>query len=263
MLQWHVDVFDQRIVLRERVEQLLRDAVGVGVEEPHPLGLRRFDLGEAGEKLREPVLHFEVLAVAGGVLSDQVDFPNSLAEQAGGFRHDGLETTAPELAPVLRDDAERAGVVAALGDLHVGEVLGGGKHARGGIVVEVQAARVHGRGVFDPLAHGHDAVDFVGPDDGVHLGHVLQDVAPVALDQAPGDDQALRPAHLLVLGHLQDGVDRLLLGGVDETASVDDQHLGLVRMGGELMPAGGELAHHDFRIDQILGATEADKTDLH
>jgi len=28
------------------------------------------------------------------------------------------------------------------------------------------------------------------------------------------------------------------------------------------MPARGELAHHDFAVDEILGATEADETDF-
>jgi len=45
-----------------------------------------------------------------------------------------------------------------------------------------------------------------------------------ALAQAPA-----APA-LLQLGHLQDGVDRLLLRLADEAAGVDDDHLGLGRV---------------------------------
>jgi hypothetical protein len=29
------------------------------------------------------------------------------------------------------------------------------------------------------------------------------------------------------------------------------------------MTMGGELAHHDLAVDEILGATEADETDFH
>jgi hypothetical protein len=33
-------------------------------------------------------------------------------------------------------------------------------------------------------------------------------------------------------------------------------------MGGELMAAGGELAHHDFAVYKVFGAAEADKSDF-
>ncbi len=55
-------------------------------------------------------------------------------------------------------------------------------------------------------------VEFVGADERVHFRHFLADVAAIALHQAAGDDQLLRAADLLVFGHLEDGVDRFLLG---------------------------------------------------
>ena len=114
-----------------------------------------------------------------------------------------------------------------------------------------------------PLSHsGNDAVDFVGADDRVHFGHFRANVAAVALDQAAGDDQALRAAGLLVLGHLEDGVDRFLLGGVDEAARVDDDDVGLLRVRRQLVAAGRELAHHDLGIDEILGTPQTDKTNF-
>ena len=69
-------------------------------------------------------------------------------------------------------------------------------------------------------------------------------------------------AHLLVLGHLEDGVDGFLLGGVNETAGVDYKHIGLIGMRSEFMPPRGELAHHHFAVYKIFGATETDKTDF-
>jgi hypothetical protein len=42
-----------------------------------------------------------------------------------------------------------------------------------------------------------------------------------------------------VLDHLEDGVDGLLLGGVDEAAGVDDEDLGVFGVRGELGAAGG------------------------
>jgi hypothetical protein len=81
-------------------------------------------------------------------------------------------------------------MIAALGDLHIGEMARCGEHARRQIVVEIQV-RIGGSGLpsVDALANGDDAVDFVGADQGVDFRHILFDVAAIALDQATGHDQ--------------------------------------------------------------------------
>ncbi len=138
----------------------------------------------------------------------------------------------------------------------------GGQHARGQIVIQVGLRRGGFGLASPPFAKPHDAAEFVGADQRVHLGQLFPDVRPVALHQAARHDQLLRLAGLLVRGHFENRVDRFLLGRVDETAGVDDEHVGLVRVGGELMPARGELAHHDLAIDQVFGASKTDKTDF-
>ena len=87
------------------------------------------------------------------------------------------------------------------------------------------------------------------------------DFVAVALDEAAGDDEALGFAAvlLLVLDHLEDGVDGLLLGGVDEAAGVDDDDLGVFGAGGELGAAVVEHAHHDLGVDEVFGAAEGDE----
>ena len=62
-----------------------------------------------------------------------------------------------------------------------------------------------------------------------------------------------------MLDHLEDGVDGLLLGGVDEAAGVDDEDLGVFGAGGELGAAAMEQAHHDLGVDEVLGAAERDE----
>ena len=75
-----------------------------------------------------------------------------------------------------------------------------------------------------------------GPDDVGHLAGAehsvdLRNLGPqllaVPLGQAAGDDERPAASVLLVLRHLEDGVERLLLGGVDERAGVDHEHVGL------------------------------------
>jgi hypothetical protein len=81
VLERHVDVLDQRFVGGDGVEQFLGDAVGIAVEEADPLFVRSRS-GEAFEEHGEAVLEAEVLAVAGGVLADEVDFADAFGEEA-------------------------------------------------------------------------------------------------------------------------------------------------------------------------------------
>ena len=63
--------------------------------------------------------------------------------------------------------------------------------------------------------------------------------------------------------HLEDGVDRFLLGLVDERAGVDDEHVGVGGIAGQLMPRLlGEPEHH-LGVDEVLGAAEGDHSNLH
>ena len=63
-----------------------------------------------------------------------------------------------------------------------------------------------------------------------------------------------------MLRHLEDGVDRLLLGFVDERAGVYHQNVCRLRVIGNLRARLVEQAHHDFTVDQILGAAQAHET---
>ncbi len=80
--------------------------------------------------MRQAILQAEIFAIAGRVLADQIDFPNALAKEPRRFRYDRFKTAAAELAAILRNHAESAGMVAAFGDLDVGEVAGRGQNAR-------------------------------------------------------------------------------------------------------------------------------------
>ena len=97
-------------------------------------------------------------------------------------------------------------------------------------------------------------LQFAGADHGVHFGNALPDFVAVALHQAAGDDELFGRAGGLVARHLENGVDRLLLGGVDEAAGVDDEDFGLFGMGGQARAGAVEQAHHDLGVDEVFGA---------
>ena len=95
----------------------------------------------------------------------------------------------------------------------------------------------------------------------IDLGDLLRDLVGVALREAAGHHELLRAA-VLVLRHLEDGVDALLLGRIDERARVHDDHVGVARLGRDLVPRLlGEPQHH-LAIDEVLGAAERNQTDL-
>ena len=104
---------------------------------------------------------------------------------------------------------------------------------------------------------------FPGPQHGVNLGNLAPELVAIALGQAAGDDEARAPAIALLRGHLEDGVDRFLLGGIDEGARVDDEHLGVRGVGRNLVAGLAGHAQHHLAVDEVLGTAEAEKTYLH
>jgi len=109
-----------------------------------------------------------------------------------------------------------------------------------------------------------DGFEFAGADYRVYFRDVLLDFVAVALDEAAGYDDALgfSAELLLMLDHLEDGVDGLLLGGVDEAARVDNNDLGVFGARGELGAVVMEEAHHDLGVDEVFGAAEGDEAYL-
>ncbi len=110
---------------------------------------------------------------------------------------------------------------------------------------------------------GEDALEFAGADDGVDLRNILLDFVAITLDQASGNDEFPGFAVGLEAGHLEDGVDGFLFGGVDEGAGIHDEHVGGLGIADDAGAGVIEEAHHNFAIDEILGAAEADESDAH
>src|SRR5205085_5691157 len=86
----------------------------------------------------------------------------------------------------------------------------------------------------------------------------LRKVGPVLLDHAAADDQPL-DALPLALGNFEDGVDRLLFGGVDEAARVHDDDVGLIEVVRDRdVRFLAELTEHDLGVDEVFRAAQGD-----
>ena len=153
-----------------------------------------------------------------------------------------------------RDGAEAAAPVATFGHLDVrprrarprtGQVqeVEGREGLVGDALVGVGALESPTQG--DGHTEAHDQVD---------LGQRRAELVTVALRQASRHDQA-RPV-VTGGGEVEDGVDRLLPGGLDEGAGVDDHEIGIVGRGGGLVAVAPQRPGQLVRVDLVLGTTQ-------
>ena len=96
----------------------------------------------------------------------------------------------------------------------------------------------------------------VEAEDRVGLGQRLGEVLAVALGQAADGHHGLRPAVLLEVGGLEQRVDRVLLGGLDEAAGVDQDGVGVLRVGDEHEAVGLEPAGELLGVDLVAGTAQ-------
>ena len=116
-----------------RLQQLAGDLVGIGVEEAHPAQF--LDLRQPLQQQRQPIFQTQIFSIAGRILPDQRDLADALFREMLRLGDHRFESPRTELAAQLRDDAKRAGMIAAFGDLDVSRILGSRQHARRGFVV--------------------------------------------------------------------------------------------------------------------------------
>ena len=231
VLQRDIEVGAEARLLPHQAQQLAVEGRRVGVEEADPgdvgVGEQRLD------EVQQAMSPFtEVLAEARGVLGDEAELLDPGGLELPRLEHQAVDGAAAKAAPPHRDGAEGTRVVAAFGHLEVGVAAGGEQPRRG--VVEHQ---VRGRRQRRPAAELHHLLhlaQLVEADEAVDLGDLALQLLAVAVDHAPGHQQPLAAA-CLAGRHLEDGVDRLPAGILDEAAGVDDGVSAEVGVAGDLV----------------------------
>ena len=109
---------------------------------------------------------------------------------------------------------------------------------------------------------GHDVGVAAGAQHTVHLGQLRPDVVGVPLSEAAGDQQLFQLALRLELPQLQNVVDGLALGRLDEAAGVKHRHVRALRLAGDNKARRPAQGHHLLGVYQILGAAKRDKRHL-
>ncbi len=134
------------------------------------------------------------------------------------------------------------------------------------VAQELPHAGVSGHRVGDQAALGelgHEVMEIGEPEEQVHFGDLGLQFLLIALDQAPHRHDRLDVALLLELGGPQDRVDRFLLGGVDEAAGVDENHIGVGQVGRDHRAVTDQVSHEPLGIDRRFVAAEGDDAELH
>jgi len=112
-----------------------------------------------------------------------------------------------------------------------------------------------GKLVSDGTCH----IPFGGGEVVAQLALHLADLVAVPFHQAAGYDQLAGLAGQLMLGHLEDGVDRLLFRLIYERTGIYHQNVSRLRTVGHFRACLIQQAHHDLAIDQVFGAAQAHK----
>ena len=254
VLERQVDVGTDFFFLDDEVHQFIRKVVGIEIEQADPADA--VDLHQLAQQFRQQGMTGQVDAIARRVLGDEVDFLDAVGCQLLYFGDDGIDGPAVQLAPYMGNDAERAAVVAAFADFHIGTVLRRRPQAARILVVEM-ADIVHEAGFapfLDRIDGFPDAVPRTGSQEGVDFRHFLHQIFFILLAQAARDDEYLAFPLRLVAGSLQYRINGFLLGFFNERTRIDDNDIRLGQVLCDLHMAVAEDAQHDFRINKVFGA---------
>ena len=261
VLERNVDVRKKARFSRHELEHRVVESLRVSVEESNPgkSGLRRERLDEPGEA---PPIHPEVFAVTRRVLGDEDELRDALGFERLRLGDERGNRAAALHAPHLGNGAERARVVAALPDLEVGVAPPAREDARRPLVVEARREGLVGeaRERRKPRGRRRGILELVEAQERVDLRDLGRQLPAVFLDHASGHDDAVDLPPLLALDLLEDRLDRLLLGTVDEAAGVDDDDSGL-GVGDDLVPGLLQVAQHHLGVDEVLRASERHDAD--
>ena len=135
VLQGQIDIAHDLGARGDGVDGGVGDGGGVEIEQAYPLDA--VHLVERADQARQGIALLAVDAVERRVLRHEQQLFDAPRRQPVRFVDHRLDAAATIVAAHLRDHAEGAFVVAALGDLHVGVVTRRGEAPRRGGVVEV------------------------------------------------------------------------------------------------------------------------------
>lgn len=175
------------------------------------------------QQAREGVLFPTFPAIGGHILGNEHEFAAALSQTVPGVVQYFLLRPAAEGAPDGGDGAEPAAVIASFGDLQIGIPRGRGQQP-GPDIRQLPTQQL-----------ANAAAQLAMPGDlqeKVHLGQFPGQILSIPGDEAARDHQqgfGVSPGQ--GLGCVQDDLQRFAHGRLDESAGIDQDHLGLLGRG--------------------------------
>ena len=248
MLERDVHVTADLGIVRHLPEDVLREALGIGIVDADPLYFR--DFGKGAEHIGQPSASIEVEPVIGGVLGDEQQLLHSLRGEGPGLLHDLFDRNGAVRAADMRNGAVGTAAVAAFGYLQICAGPAVGRQVPGG----AESLRRHG-------AEGpHYRIEVAGPEPSVHFGHQPGQFRGVALRQAAECEEMPRLAGTAPFGLFQQHVHALFLGVADEAAGVYEHviHRPVPVFRQHHIPVPGQLRKQMLGVYGILGTAEGE-----
>ena len=202
-----------------------------------------------------------VRTVARRILRDKNMLADALGRKTPDFGKNILLRPAAVRPADQRNRAEGAAVGASFPDP---DICGIGRRrqdaavAEVGIIVLAGADPLPGQGLLNRFGKRRVSVD---AQQQVDLRNLLQQGLLVPLGEASRYDQQAASPRLLILRHFQNGVDGLLLGGINKTAGIDHQNIRVLRIRGKTVPPLLQKTERRFRIHAVFIAAQRDDTD--
>src|SRR5437868_10463434 len=144
----------------------------------------------------------------------------------------------------FRDDAEGARGVTAVRDLEIGARAPSVRRLRYVVALRVEYDWNDVPGVAS------DAAPIFGAEDGIDLGDFRFQLGSMQGCQAAGYDETL--SGLLRRSEIDDGIDRLFLRSIDETAGVDDDDVRGGRLANDAVIALSEHSRNPLAVGDVL-----------
>mmetsp|Transcript_18391 Transcript_18391/g.54897 ORF Transcript_18391/g.54897 Transcript_18391/m.54897 type:complete len:568 (+) Transcript_18391:413-2116(+) len=266
VLKGDVDVLAHLGVVSDLVNKVIRKVARVGVQDAHPA--QPLELAELMHQLRQPLPVAPVLPILVGVLRDEVELYDAGLHQLGCLLQECRPRLRAELAAEAGDGAERARVVAALGDAQVGRVS-----RREAVAVPLwpepdrRIADLHTRplhvlvgvGAGDAKRAAQRAAEVsvaLEANDQVGLRQVRRQLVRVALCEAARDDDLALLSVLIERGRRQHRLDRLRLGIFHKATRVDNDGVGVLMLLHDVKAGAVQVTQQHLAINDVLRTAE-------
>ena len=255
VLHRRIEIAHDAGMRRDHFQQTWRDAGAVQVEIADPRNARFAHQCFKQFRQRESIA--SITSIMRQVLRHQIDLPRPLYFQQLRLAHQLVQREGTVLPAHERDRAKRTAVITSFTDLEIAHVRRIAAEYPDAWMLQQLAAD---QTAFDQLRQ--QAIRLGCPEKEIDLGQRVDQLGFVAFDHAADRKHRATGAVLLQSCRRKDGINRLLLRGVDEAAGVHHHHFGVAEVGDQLAPVRHEIGQVPLRIHRVLVAPEGDQSEL-